>query len=106
MSIKKKKRSRKKLNIEKTLEKYEKRIREGPLYNQLAELQDAYLSTFRMFCTERNIRKFNTNNAFLLMKMCKEKNIFVKGVTSECKAKGVYRAKLLDGDTRDTSKNF
>jgi hypothetical protein len=70
---------------------------------QLRELQGVYLSTFQIFSTETKCRRFNSNNAFVLMDVCRKNGVDVKAVTSECKVDGKYRSELLDGDTRDTA---
>ena len=104
MIFKKRKRIRKKLNIKKTLENYKERILNGPLRDQLHTLADSYLSTFQVFSTETQPRKKPTNNAFVLMSICLEMGIPIRGVTSECKIKNKYRASLVNNDTRENSK--
>ena len=98
----KKKRRRRKLNMTKTLEMYKNRILNGPLFHQLHELDNSYLSTFQIFSTEKRVRKLHTNNAFVLMDICREQGYCVHGVTSECKVGGEYRAPLLEDHTRET----
>jgi hypothetical protein len=100
----KKKRRRRKLDGQSSLHLYVKRILNGPLAAALHELEGAYLSTFQIFSTESESRKVHSNNAFVLMDICRQAGINIKGVTSECKIGGKYRAPLLEGDERDTAK--
>lgn len=102
LPCKKKRRRRRRLDVEASLKKYRERLLAGPLRHELHELEDCYLSTFQIFSTEGKVRKRHTNNAFILMEICRELGIHVRGVTSECKIGGDFRAPLLDGDTRDT----
>ena len=74
------------------------------MIQSLPELEGAYLSTFSVFSTEKNCCNHLSNNAFVLMKIAREHGVHVKAVTSECKIGGRYRAPLLDGDTRLSSK--
>lgn len=98
----KKRRRRRKLDLKTSLENYERRLRALPdLEVQLSELEGAYLSTFSIFSTESQVRRRHSNNAFVLMSLAREFGIGVKGVTSECKVGGEYRAPLLDGDSRE-----
>ena len=101
----KKKRRRRKLDMHKSIENYRRRILSTPeLFSQLHELRDAYLSTFAIFSTEKNVRTMCTNPAFVLMEVAREHGIHVKGVTSECTISGEFRAPLLGDDTRETAK--
>ena len=100
----KKRRRRRKLNIPKTLEMYRNRILNGPLFHKLHELHNCYLSTFQIFSTEQKVRKLHTNNAFVLMDICRQQGYCVHGVTSECKVGGEYRSALLEGHSREDSK--
>ncbi len=100
----KKKRRRRRLDIGESLQLYAERIVDGPLSAELHELEGAYLSTFQIFSTETESRKVHSNNAFILMDICRQKGVEVKGVTSECKIGGEYRASLLSGDTRENAK--
>ena len=50
------------------------------------------------------MRRRHSNNAFVLMSLAREHGVDVKGVTSECKIGGKYRAPLLGNDTRDSAK--
>ena len=100
-------RRRRQLNMEATMEAYASRIQSPPFQNQLHELEDAYLSTFNIFTTEVDVVEHlpsRTNNAYVLMKIAREHDVHVKAVTSECKINGEYRASLLDNDTRETAK--
>ena len=100
----KKKRRRRRLDSEESLRRYAERIVTGPLLNDLHELEGAYLSTFQIFSTETESRKVHSNNAFILMDICRQQGVEIKGVTSECKIGGDYRASLLPGDTRESAK--
>lgn len=104
LRTKKKKRRRRKIDIQESLRLYAERIMQGPLANDLHELEGAYLSTFQIFSTETESRRVHSNNAFILMDICREMGVEVKGVTSECKIGGEYRASLLPGDSRETAK--
>lgn len=101
---KKKRRRRRKLDMAKTLARYRSRILGGPLLHDLHQLDNCYLSTFQIFSTEKNVRKLHTNNAFVLMDICRGQGYCVHGVTSECKVGGEYRAPLLEDHTRENSK--
>lgn len=94
----KRKRKRKRLCIDQTLQRYYDRIKSGPLRHHLHELEGAYLSTFQMFSTENELREKCMNNAFVLMRICHEEGINVKGVTSECKIKGQYISDINNDD--------
>ena len=100
----KKRRRRRRLDMASSLENYRKRIETGPLQGDLHELEGSYLSTFSIFSTEKNVRKRHSNNAFVLMDICRSRSIDIRGVTSECKVGGEYRAPLLDDDTRENSR--
>jgi hypothetical protein len=100
----KKRRRRRKLCVEKTLQRYYDRITQGPLQHSLHELEGAYLSTFQMFSTESDMRDKCINNAFVLMRICRERGIHVKGVTSECKVKGRYISDINNDPYRHNTK--
>ena len=100
-------RRRRQLNVEETMQAYSARIRSPVFVAQLHELDNAYLSTFSLFTTETEVLAHDpnrTNNAYVLMQIARENNVNVKAVTSECKVNGQYRAALLPGDTRENSK--
>lgn len=97
-------RRRRRLNLSKTMDKYERRIL-ATMRHRLPELEGAYLSTFSVFSTESEDRRhWAHNNAFVLMRLARQHGVRVKAVTSECKVGGQYRAQLLDGDTHATAK--
>lgn len=100
----KRKRKRRHLCLESTLRNYYDRITTGPLRHCLHELDGAYLSTFQMFSTEKTMREKCMNNAFVLMRICRERGIDVRGVTSECKVKGKYVSNVRDDSQRNNTK--
>ena len=95
LQMRKRRRTRKKICIARTLRRYYKRITTGPLAKDLKELEGAYLSTFKVFETETRTRSKCHNSAFVLLSICRERGINVKGVTSECKSGGVYRSAIM-----------
>lgn len=100
----KRRRRRKRLCLETTLSNYYDRITAGPLQHHLHELDGAYLSTFQMFSTESDMREKYMNNAFVLMRICRDRGIDVRGVTSECKVKGKYVSNICDDPHRNNTK--
>ena len=101
---KKRRRKRRKICMKSTLQNYYNRITQGPLQHHLHELEGVYLSTFRMFSTENDLRDKCMNNAFILMQICRERGINVKGVTSECKVHGVYVSTIDEDPSRENTK--
>ncbi len=99
IGVYKKRRSKKKLCMCKTLKRYYNRIKNGPLWNDLNELNGVYLSTFKTYSTTTtsiSVPPHNMTNAHVLMKLCKEKGVNVKGVTSQCKMNGRYISDILN----------
>ena len=105
---------RRQLDLVRTLNAYEMRIRSIPR-NKLLELEDAWLSSFELWNTvlasqfeeEYNMRRDNPNldNCVLrLASVCLEKGINIRGCTSERKRYGEFVASLADEKPREEQK--
>ena len=82
--------ARKQLDIVATLERYRER-NEGYDASYFHELENAYLSTFDIYCTITDLTQCSDTirytNAAVLMEVARKKGVNVLGITSERKTK-------------------
>lgn len=102
----KQRRKKRVLDTEKTLDKFEKRLRS--MDPKIFEVFDgAYLSTFDIYSTiETDLPNYDRmcNSAFVIKRIAKEHGYSPIAITSERKSGGKYIAELLNGDRRETAK--
>ena len=105
---------RRQLDLVRTLNAYEMRIRSIPR-DKLLELEDGWLSSYELWNTvlasqfdeEYHIRRDNPNLDSCVLRLasvCLEKGINIRGCTSERKRYGVFVASLADEKPREEQK--
>jgi len=92
---------KKKVALDASRQIYTQRLREIPA-GKFEELRDAYLSTFEVYSTAKDVQRGEPLDCFAatLMRVAREKGVAVAGITSERKSRGAYIVGVIDGVPR------